>query len=81
MTYTVINSRDSISNTYENLNDALGMATRVYDGIGVKCSIFNDKNSPIAYTFTASGVAVTNLVNPFNGKTVGTKKGNLKNLR
>lgn len=81
MTYTVINSRDSISNTYADLTDALAMATRVYDGIGVKCSIFNENNSPISYTFTPSGVAVTHLKNPFNGKTVGTKMGNLKNRR
>lgn len=79
MIYTVTNSRDSITNTYENLSDSLAMATRVYDAIGVKCSIFDSNNSPIAYTFTPSGVAVTHLVNPFNGKIVGTKKGNLKN--
>lgn len=55
--FTCINKRDNITNTYENLRGALGMATSCYEGAGIVCTILDNEGNEVAYSFSPSCVA------------------------
>ena len=57
--FTCINAKDNITNVYETLSEALGMATRCYDGAGIICTILDGDGNQVSYHFTPSRKAVT----------------------
>ena len=56
--FTCINARDNITNVYDTLLEAFGMATNCYDGAGIVCAILDQYGCEIDYSFTPSGRAV-----------------------
>ena len=56
--FTCINAKDGITNVYETLNEALGMATSCYDGAGIVCTILDANGNEIDFHFTPSRKAV-----------------------
>ncbi len=57
--FTCINDKDGITNVYDTLNEALGMATRCYDGAGIICTILDSDGNKVGYHFSPSRKAVT----------------------
>lgn len=56
--FTCTNAKDGITNVYPTLSEALSMATRCYDGAGIICTILDENENKINFTFNSSGKAV-----------------------